>query len=251
MKLKKMITTCFALLLTFSLILPCNVSATVITKMSTSANLAALVAKGYNGGTLGPISITPVTLVKNGTSNMPAYLICLSGTEIVTNQSTGIWTDLKSGFEKNSPYLSAVIQAINSNIPKNSNLIIAGHSLGGMIAEQTSGNSAVKNNYNVLNVITFGSPLVNPFGREGTVKRLGDKADVVPYLSASGTMLEVWQVAGLNREDGHYKDPIKAHKESYLRNDVWGTYDVIGFKGGTSYINYDTSATKFYKAPMK
>lgn len=251
MKLKKRFSVCFSLLLIFNLIFSYGTyAATTDTKLNTSVDLANLVFKGYNKGALGPISIAPVTLVKNG-SNISAYLVCLSGTESVKNQSTGFLTDLKSGFEQNSPYLLSVINAINNNIPKNSNLIIAGHSLGGMIAEQTSGNSAVKNNYNVLNVITFGSPLVNPFGREGDIKRLGDKSDVVPYLSAMGTMLLPWQVFGLNKEDGKYNNPIDAHIKSYLRDDVWGSYDALGFKNGTSYIKYDNSAIKYYQAPVK
>lgn len=219
------------------------------TTLNTSVDVFKIVGKGYNSGTLGPISITPIKITKSGSNNVSGYLVCMSGTEHVTNQSTYLVTDFKSGFEQNSPYLTAVINAINSNIPKGSNLILAGHSLGGMIAEQASGNSAVKNNYNILNVVTFGSPLVNPFGREGTIKRLGDKKDPVPYMSASGTYLAPWQIGGLNVEDGGYTDVVKSHTQSYSRTDEWGAYDTVGIKYGTTHLNLDTNNTKFYHAP--
>lgn len=219
-------------------------------KMSNIPQLRVFISKGHNGGTLGSIQIVPVTLVKDGTSSAQAYLIALSRTELkATSQATDIWTDIKSGFELESPYLKDVVSAIVNNIPKNSNLIISGHSLGGMIAEQLSGNSNVKDNYNVLNVITLGSPLINPFGREGAVQRLGDTADIVPYLSATGTLLLPWQIFGLNRENGGYNNPIEAHSKSYSRDDIWGKYDVLGFKNGKSYLQYDDSNVKFYKAP--
>lgn len=218
--------------------------------ITNSAQMAAHVYRGYNHGQPGPISVTPVILYSNENENVNAYLIGLSGTEFVRNQSTDILTDLESGFDLSSPYLTDVVDVINHNIPRNSNLIIAGHSLGGMIAEQTAGNSNVKANYNIMNVITFGSPLVHPFGREGYVQRLGDSADLVPYLSISGTLLLPWQILGLNRENGGYNNSSDAHIQSYLRDDEWGSYDALGYKYGTSHIVYNTDNVRFYAAPI-
>ncbi|MDS0524837.1 GPI inositol-deacylase [Clostridium sp. SHJSY1] len=250
MKIKKAIAVLILLLISI-LALPRNAYAASV-KMSNIPQLKTFIAKGHNGGTLGPIQIVQGSLFKDGTSFQTVYLIALSGTELeAKDQATDIWTDIKSGFELDSPYLQAVINAIVNNIPKNSNLIISGHSLGGMIAQQLSGNSKIKDNYNIKNVITLGSPLINPFGREGTVQRLGDIADFVPYLSATGTVLLPWQVFGLNRENGGYSDPMEAHKKSYLRDDVWGKYDMLGFKNGKSYLEYDDANVKFYKAPIK
>ncbi|MBD7911259.1 MULTISPECIES: hypothetical protein [Clostridium] len=248
MKVKKMLTIGFVFISFIILLVPHNAYAKQVT-MKDIPELKVLIGKGHNNGTLGPIQIVPVNLMKDGTSSIPAYLITLSGTEFAPNQATDIWADLRSGFELDSPYIHAVVNAIMNDIPKNSNLIICGHSLGGMIAEQVSGKSTIKDNYNILNVVTLGSPLVNPFGREGTIRRLGDTADIVPYLSMSGTFLLPWQVIGLNRENGGYTNPMEAHNKSYLREDVWGRYDVLGFKDGKSYFLYDDSNIKFYKAP--
>lgn len=214
----------------------------------TQANeICTYVYQGYNEGTKGPIIITKGTLTK-GSSTRTIYLVTLSGTEMVTNQSTGYLTDLLVGFNLNNAYLSNAVKAITSTVPKNSNLILSGHSLGGMVAQQIAANTTIKNNYNVLNTVTFGSPLISAGSREGTVKRLGDTSDVVPYLSATGQI--IWQVAGLNRENGGYgTDAYNAHVGSYLRSDVWGKYDVLGYKNGSASITLDLSTQTYFKSP--
>ena len=98
-------------------------------------------------------------------------------------QSAGWWTDLLVGFEQDNRYIQNVRAAILNNVPAGSNLLVTGHSLGGMVAQQVAADSQIKSNYNVLNTVTFGSPLIDGFQREGTVKRLGDTSDPVPYLS--------------------------------------------------------------------
>ena len=67
------------------------------------------VRDGYNQGSQGPISITKGTL-KSGFSSKTVYLVTLSGTELVLNQSTGVLTDLLSGFNLNNVYYANVVQ---------------------------------------------------------------------------------------------------------------------------------------------
>ncbi len=204
---------------------------------------------GYNGGTYGPITVTKGTLV-NGSSKKTVYLITLSGTESVENQTTGYLTDALAGFNLNNKYLTNVVSVITANIPSGSNLILAGHSLGGMVAQQVAANSTVKSGYNVLNTVTFGSPLLSAGSREGTVKRLGDTSDVVPYLSGSTINNTIWAIAGLQRENGGYgTDVYNAHVASYLRSDVWGAYDVVGVKNGSNQLVLDLSTMTYYQSP--
>ncbi len=217
-------------------------------KQCTQANqIAEICYQGYNNGVYGPIIITRGTLVK-GYSSKTVYLVTLSGTELVKNQSTGYWTDLLVGFNQDNAYLRNVASVIKANIPTGSNLILSGHSLGGMVAQQVAAHSEIKAKYNVLNTVTFGSPLISEGNREGTVKRLGDTSDVVPYLSATGNF--AWQVFGLNRESGGYgTDAGTAHVESYLRSDVWGQYDVTGTKYGNATLTLNLSSQRYYKSP--
>lgn len=247
----KLLTLFLAFTLVFSMFAPSfTVEAASGTKYTNAAEIAQLVSDGYNGGTKGPITVTKGTLQKTFSSK-EVYLITLSGTEWVFNQSTEAITDLFSGFNLKSAYYYNVVNVILNNIPRGSNLILAGHSLGGMIAQQVAADSTIKAYYNVLNTVTFGSPLLSAGSREGTVKRLGDVNDPVPLLSANIFVAPLWALLGLNRENGGYTfKPITAHKECYKRVDVWGKYDVTGTKNGSAKLYLDLSTRQFYKSPI-
>jgi pimeloyl-ACP methyl ester carboxylesterase len=230
--------------------LSCFASATNNQTFTTAPEIYTYVRDGYNQGSLGPISITKGTL-KSGWSSKTVYLVTLSGTELVLNQSTGVFTDLLSGFNLDNVYYANTVNIILANVPRNANLIIAGHSLGGMIAQQVAANSSIKSNYNVLNTVCFGSPLLAAGSREGTVRRLGDVSDPVPYLSGSLFNNTLWAILGLNREDGGYGiRGITAHNESYYRADLWGAYDVTGTKYGSAKLILDLDTRTFYQSPV-
>ena len=215
---------------------------------SAASDICTYLYDGYNGGTKGPIIITK-GLYKKGSTSKTVYLVTLSGTENVSNQTTGYLTDALSGFNLDNLYYANTVNTIVDNIPKNANLILAGHSLGGMICQQVASNSTIKSRYNVMNTVTFGSPLLAAGTREGTVKRLGDTSDIVPYLSGSLINNTVWAIAGLNRENGGYgTDVYHAHTESYLRSDVWGKYDITGTKNGGATLTLYLSTKTFYKS---
>lgn len=221
-----------------------------------AAQLARLVKLGYSYNQAdGPISITKAQLTYDTwswfhwkTTTVDCYVVCLSGTDVdAEGQTTDWWTDFLSGFEFDNDYNKNARSVIYSTIPRGANIIFAGHSLGGMIAQQLASDSGIKSAYNVLNTVTFGSPLINGLKREGMVKRLGDTVDPVPYLSLSTFLNIVWQAAGLQREDGGYGvNIITAHKESYTRTDVWGDYDPCGEKNGSRRLTLDFSTTTFY-----
>ena len=206
---------------------------------------------GYNEGEFGPITVTEGVL-KDGKTSKKVYVIGLSGTDMVKNQSTGLLIDLLSGFCLDNDYLRNVVSVINVNIPKNSNLILTGHSLGGMVAQQVAADKSVKDGYNVLNTLTFGSPLLAAGSREGSTIRLGDTFDAVPYLSGSLFNNTLWAIFGLNREDGGYwkkMDFEGAHVKSYAREDLWGKYDAIGKKNGSAKIVLDMDTLVYYHSP--
>ncbi|MCR4789894.1 MAG: lipase family protein [Treponemataceae bacterium] len=234
----------------------------------TSPEVYAYVKANYNGdyeadGLLGtwiaaqrtdedqPISIAEAVLKDEKGKRQQVYLVALSGTELVYGQSTGVITDLLSGFCLDSWYLRNVCAAIKDAVPAGSNLVITGHSLGGMIAQQVAADSDIKADYNVLNTLTFGSPLLAAGSREGTTKRLGDTSDVVPYLSGSLFNNTLWAILGLNRESGNYGlDFLSAHNNSYGRSDVWGKYDVLGYKNGKAKISVYLDSIKYYENPV-
>ena len=251
--MKKRICTLLAAVLMLTITFTADVWAASGTVTYTQANeIAEYCYQGYNEGVRGPVTITRGQLQKL-LSRQEVYLITLSGTEIVENQSTGYFTDLLAGFNLNNAYLRNVVNIITENIPEGSNLILAGHSLGGMIAQQVAANETIKKNYNVLNTVTFGSPLIAAGSREGTVKRLGDTSDVVPYLSVTGSLTkETWKIAGLQRENGGYGVSLTdAHVNSYLRSDLWGKYDVTGTWYGMAKLTLYPDTLTYYKSPTK
>ncbi len=228
--------------------------------MENAAQMATLTKVGYaDYQTAGPISITEGRMTYNtywGSEDKEVYVVALSGTEtIVENQTTTIKEDLLSGFELCNEYKSNVKNAIIDRIPAGSNIILAGHSLGGMVAQQIAADKYIKDNYEVLNTVTFGSPLIQGFTREGMVKRLGDTSDKNTFYSISSLLNIVWQYAGVNHEDGGYNgDSPAAHCDSYLREDVWGSYDcagekrgsVIGIETGSRMLTLNFATTSFY-----
>lgn len=231
------------------------------TVYDTSCDMAEYIYQGYfhcdtgvNPNTKGPIAIAPATLVKKNALGKEVktqvYVVGFAGTEFIFNQPRGVITDLQVGFEQDNFYIREIRKVVTKVVPKGSNVIFTGHSLGGMVAQQAAGDATLKKNYNIINTISFGSPLINPVGREGQVKRLGDTADIVPYMSAQSVIRPIRQIAGLNREDGGYakKDFAQAHMKSYLREDVWGDYDVLGVKGGNAKLIIDESEIDSYGA---
>jgi hypothetical protein len=218
--------------------------------VNTAPALYNYVFQNYNS-TVGPIAIVRGTL-SDSSGSKAIYLVSLSGTQMKSNQATGILNDLQAGCSIQGAYVIAIKNAICGNVPNGSNLVLAGHSLGGMVAQQVAGDSTIKSRYNVLNTVGFGAPLITFITREGTVRRLGDTADVVPIASVSSLFVvtAVWNYAGLNRENGGYGSNILgAHLDSYKRSDVWGAYDAVGTKNGSAKLSIDLATRQQFAAP--
>lgn len=225
-------------------------SASQITTYTKSTEVFQHVRLGKNSGEKGPITITEGVMTKSSTKT-PIYLVTLSGTEFVENQSTEVITDVCAGLNRDNPYYAHCVSAIKTRVPVGSNLMLAGSSLGGMIAQQVAADSFIKGNYNVMNTICFGSPLVADGKMEGTLVRLGDTSDIVPYLTGEIIDNSKRVISTLVREKGGYRlNFIKAHVESYGRNDVWGKYDVTGTKYGTTTLELDLDTISYHKAPL-
>lgn len=233
-----------------------------------ASELARLVNLGYSWhNNVGPINVTQGKLKVENTyttgwlwnkktvtqvNEDDVYVVGMSGTDpIALNSTTGVITDLLSGFEQDNKYVRNIKKVMFENIPEGSKIIISGHSLGGMVAQQISADKEIKDKYEILNVVAFGSPMLNGVNREGNVQRLGDTSDVVPYLSVNTFKNIIWQVTGLNKEDGGYFGRfITAHCQSYQRDDVWGGYDVVGAKGGNATLTVDYSTTQFFSSQI-
>ncbi len=206
--------------------------------------------RGYHRyGEVGPISITPGWLTTDA-GDRHVYLVALSGTDMkrADEHATGWWTNVVAGlFDAETDYQIGVRNAIHQNVPQGSNLVLTGHSQGGMIAQHIAADPWIQSNYTVKNTVTFGSPKTGS-NREGQVRRLADWIDPVAYASLHGN--EFGQnFFGPAREWSGIGNPINAHNQSYLREDVWGAYDAVGTKNGDQVLVIDSDNTTFYPAP--
>lgn len=87
------------------------------------------------------------------------WLVTASGTDIRTDQATGISEDIQAGLGKLDTFSRALITLVKQNIPAASTLLFAGHSLGGMEC-QLAAKQLAGSGYNMLGVLNYGSPIV-------------------------------------------------------------------------------------------
>lgn len=199
---------------------------------------------------LGAFSITKGDLVQ-GDTRTPIYLIAIHGTEgSAKGQAADTENDLKSGTDQDSVYLEDLLKVIRENIPKGSNLVFAGHSLGGMVAQQAAADETIKNDYNVVAVVAFGSPLLAKGKTEGQVNRLAASGDIVPYLSLETLKDFDAQISTRSRENVASL-PLISHVIGYWDDNAWKDYDALGVKGGNAVLEMDDSTTRHFYAPKE
>ncbi len=120
-------------------------------------------------------------------SGLPAqtYILFLSGVDNPAGHSAQQWIRaISSAIGGPDPYLQQVIDFIEDNCFPGSNLILSGHSLGGITSEWLAQAQAGLDDILIQNVVTFGSPsvTVRPLAGQSIV-RFAVRGDPVTYLS--------------------------------------------------------------------
>jgi hypothetical protein len=125
-----------------------------------SRDMAKLVFSTY--GKDAPIGIYKVTN-PTGFNHQDLYLLALSGTEPgKLFQATHLPEDWLAANQAPDDYRRAIYRALTAAVPPGSSLIIAGHSLGGMEAQNLIADPWFTTRYHAIRVITFGSPKTTP-----------------------------------------------------------------------------------------
>lgn len=210
----------------------------------------------------GPITVTPSLL--NGEE---VTLVTLGGTEDVEGQATSMEESQQAAFGKPNDYLTAVSKLFTDNIiPQSKPVIVAGISLGGMIAQQLLGQQEILDRYTLRAVITFGSPITLPLDRKQVkVVRFADVHDQVPKLGE--TILRTGMITGnlfskkeltekLDELDSNekvsrtskYTGMIETHALSYIEDPCWNDVDFLGEPADTNVLELTETMT-FYPAP--
>lgn len=124
---------------------------------------------------------TPIQIEQIGPNRI---LVLIAGTDPTTmNTDANVWNALGTGMGQDMPYEQDVIDAIRqycaANGLTNPQVVLAGHSLGGMTAEQV----AEKHLFDVTQVVTFGSPTMGDPVPGVQYDLYAAKWDWVPMLS--------------------------------------------------------------------
>lgn len=179
------------------------------------------------------------TLYTDGNRVGRVYLIALTGSNMSRDKEDmlSIYSCIKAGTVHDNDYLDAVIESAKKRIPKGSRVALIGHSLGGMVAQQFAADKEMKERYEILNVLTMGSPYIPVINREGDLHRMADSGDAIPYFSIA-IIGNFWRGNFTYKNNGYFGNPDGAHNLSYKRAKVWKSYDCFGIENGTNKIYY-------------
>ena len=228
---KRFAALLLALVLVFTLV-PCALAGS-----STLTNPAEVLSFGLRDGS-GPVSITKGTLHRDGRTDT-VYLMCLAGANSLVWNQNSIDAFLISACSLPTQYFSTAKKLLLNNIPQGANVLLAGHSVGGNIAQQLAADSTVKKQYNVINTLTAGTPEVITFGREGTLHRMCDILDPVPQISLA---FLVNPFLDISYKAGNYFEELQwPHSDSYFKSNVWNGFDCLGVSGGSAYLSCSAS----------
>lgn len=176
-------------------------------------------------------------------ANSPGvWLVICSGTDLRVNADTGVSADITSGIGLTTVFYSAIINAVQEVVPLGISLIMSGHSLGSMCAEQ-AGSFLSTIGYPFYKLIGFGAGRTAPKVKGTIYQRFATPGDKTPYAPLLGL---TDQLAGLNAltivDNSPYGNGlVESHIHYYqiaslLTYNAWGN-DIEGTVNDFMYLN--------------
>ena len=188
------------------------------------------------------IQIVPAVLeTQDGTQDV--YFVALRGAGIQMNKANNVIACFLSAFNITNKYYEQVRDAVYQFVPEGSKIVFAGHSLGGMVAQQLSCTDEFTEKYELLNTLNMGSPyvLADASKREGPLVRCVDKYDVIPKLSPAVFADLANYRNAIQKDGGYLGNPDGAHNMSYRSSELWGSYDVFGVENGGAKLTFNAA----------
>ena len=192
----------------------------------------------FDGGD-GEITVTPVCLTEKGKTRI-VYYVCVMGMGYNFKKTNNPLATVPAAFNSKTKYYKLVRNTMFKYIPYNSEVILFGHSLGGMVCQQLACDDSVKDSFRITKTMTIGSPyiMVNKDKREGGLVRFADKSDTVPKLSPAFIFDRKDFKDAYFRDGGYNGNPDTSHNLSYRESDVWNCFDALGVENGDASFTY-------------
>lgn len=193
-------------------------------------------------GASGEITVTPAKLYRDKKGEA-VYIAAVMGMCNDLHKPNNPIAAFATAFNIHCDYFDLVKETILDNVPSGSKLLIFGHSLGGMVAQQLLCDEDLTEAYEILGAVTIGSPYImtKKSRREGTLTRFADVSDNVPKLSPALLFSRKNHKNAVFEDGGYDGNMDAAHNRSYRDAAVWDQYDALGNKKGGAYFTYNTA----------
>lgn len=155
------------------------------------------------------------------------YYVFLTGTDM--KRGTGIAGDVAAETGWPGLYERRLIRVLGDPkyIPDGANVVLVGHSLGGMVAQQAASSNRAVQRFGSITIITFGSPPVGHPVSVAMIQRFAGPADLVAKIN-SFEAVQQWPVWLLTIGKG-----VSDHLSYPSGNDMFSVSDVHA-SGGVS-----------------
>jgi pimeloyl-ACP methyl ester carboxylesterase len=232
-------------------------------KIDGAAQMAQFVWGGYNSGVFGPVSIVPATL-QEGDASTPVTLVSISGTEDVEGQATDVKTGFLASWMLPNQGLANAKHALMSTVPEGATLVLAGHSAGGLIAQQLAADPEIRQRYTVRSTVAFGSAMIHVGARAGEVHRVISYGDPVSRASLQAVLPFLAERSAFGDEAFAGRFPItldeplnglRAHMKDYTdeTNTELAKIDALGRRSPDVWasVSFEPSERLFFSSPLR
>ncbi|WP_323960323.1 hypothetical protein GC088_02420 [Arthrobacter sp. JZ12] len=159
-------------------------------------SIALNTSVAYSDGDVGSTPDGSVRVTRVESPAGPSYIVSIPGTQEWSPFTSGMPADLTGNFVTASGQMSTASEAValamaQVGIEPGAPVMLSGHSQGGMIAAALAADPAFMAQYNVTNVMAYGSPIDTTAVPPGVdVISFAHQNDVVPQLDFGGQRID-------------------------------------------------------------